>query len=67
MKGDAHFSSLSERQVIIMSEYLQTVVVSYSDYTNVKYVPVTQEECLSNIAKSLQLLSDSTSSLEQND
>nr|DAH17270.1 MAG TPA: hypothetical protein [Caudoviricetes sp.] len=61
------FSSLLERQVIIMGEYLQTVVVSYSDYTNVKYVPVTQEECLSNIAETLQLISDSASRLEQND
>lgn len=37
-----------------MSDKIQLVAVSYSDYTHVKYVPVMREECLDSINKSLQ-------------
>lgn len=48
-----------------MSEKIQEVIASYSDYTNVRYVPVTREELLDRLAKSMQTLADRLPSKEQ--
>ena len=48
-----------------MSEPIQEVIASHSDYTNVRYVPVTREELLDRFTKSMQTLADRLPHKEQ--
>lgn len=41
-----------------MNENLQKIIVLDNDYNNVKPLPITREDCLSNITKSLQQIAD---------
>ena len=48
-----------------MSAPIQEITATYLDCTNVRYVPVTREELLDRLAKSMQTLADRLPSKEQ--